>query len=152
MEKTSKFCYDYPRPALTSDCIILNKNDDVIKVLLIKRAYEPFKKHWAFPGGFVDSDETTLQAAKRELIEETGITVEELKQLQTFSDIGRDPRGKTVSVVYYAFVSSENISVKAGDDATEAEWFDINKLPELAFDHADIMDFAVKQLELKSCK
>ena len=148
MNKNRKFCYEYSRPALTSDCIILNKDDADIKVLLIKRAHEPFKGLWAFPGVFVDMHETTFEAAKRELFEETGITVEDLKQLQTFSDIGRDPRGRTVSVVYYAYVSADKNNISAGDDASEARWFSINKLPKLALDHTMILDFAKKKLSV----
>ena len=148
MEKDEQFCYKYPRPALTSDCIIFSKIEDNIKVLLIERAHYPYKDFWAFPGGFVDPDETTLQAAKRELYEETGIIVNDLTQLQTFSDIDRDPRGRTVTVVYYAFISAKETIINAGDDASEARWFSINKLPRLAFDHAIILDFAKKQLSV----
>lgn len=148
MEKDEQFCYKYPRPALTSDCIIFSKIEDDIKVLLIERAHYPYKDFWAFPGGFVDPDETTLQAAKRELYEETGIIVNDLTQLQTFSDIDRDPRGRTVTVVYYAFISAKKTIINAGDDASEARWFSINKLPRLAFDHAIILDFAKKQLSV----
>ncbi|MCD4794852.1 MAG: NUDIX hydrolase [Bacteroidales bacterium] len=148
MKKINKFCYEYPRPALTSDCIIFSKIEDDIKVLLIERAYDPYKGFWAFPGGFIDPDETTLEAAKRELLEETGIIIDELTQLQTFSDIDRDPRGRTVTVVYYAFISAKETVINAGDDASEARWFSINKLPKLAFDHAMILDFARKGLSL----
>ena len=142
-----QFCYEYPRPALCSDCIILRKKANRIEVLLIQRAYDPFRGMWAFPGGFVDEDETTDQAAKRELFEETGIECFDLQQLHTFSEPNRDPRGRTVSVVYYAFVDPET-NVKAGDDAKNAEWFPIEKLPELAFDHSKIIEFAEKTLEL----
>ncbi len=147
MKKINKFCYEYPRPALTSDCIIFSKIEDNIKVLLIKRAYDPYKGFWAFPGGFIDPDETTLEAAKRELLEETGIIIDELTQLQTFSDIDRDPRGRVVSVIYYTFLNKP-VDIKAGDDAKHVKWFSLSKVPALAFDHAMILDFARKRLSL----
>ena len=147
MKKNKQFCYEYPRPALSSDCIIFSKTGNDIKVLLIKRAYDPYKEFWAFPGGFVDPDETTLQAAKRELMEETGIFADELTQLQTFSDINRDPRGRVVSVIYYTFLEKP-VNIKAGDDAKEVRWFSLSNVPALAFDHAMILDFAGKKLFL----
>ena len=147
MTKKMQFCYEYPRPALTVDCIILKKEENDIELLLIQRAQEPFKGKWALPGGVVDEDETTEKAAERELTEETGIRTQNLKQLHTFSEPDRDPRGRTVSVVYYAFVE-RNILTKAGDDAAKAEWFPINKLPELAFDHSEIIKYAINELNL----
>lgn len=147
MKKDKQFCYEYPRPALCTDCIIFSKIKDEIKILLIERAYDPFKGFWAFPGGFVDPDETTLEAAKRELYEETGITVNDLTQLHTFSDIDRDPRGRTVSVVYYAFLNKP-VEINAGDDAKHVKWFSLKKLPALAFDHSMILNFARKQLSV----
>ena len=147
MKKDKQFCYEYPRPALSSDCIIFSKIEDDIKILLIERAFDPFKGFWAFPGGFVDPDETTLEAAKRELYEETGIILNELTQLQTFSDIDRDPRGRVVSVIYYAFLNKP-VDIKAGDDAKHVKWFSFTKIPALAFDHTMILDFARKKLSV----
>lgn len=147
MEKNKQFCYEYPRPALTSDCIIFSKIEDDIKVLLIERTHDPYKGFWAFPGGFVDPDETTLQAAKRELLEETGIIVNKLTQLQTFSDIDRDPRGRVVSVIYYTFLDKP-VDITAGDDAKHVKWFSLTKIPALAFDHSMILDFARKELSV----
>lgn len=129
--------YKYPRPALTVDAIVFRKSLK-LEVLLIERGAEPFKNMWAFPGGFVDMDETVEKAAERELFEETGLTGIELKQFHTFSAINRDPRHRTVSVVFVGFTEL-NIEPKAGDDAKNAKWFDLNNLPNLAFDHAEIL-------------
>lgn len=145
MNDKGKFCYDYPRPALTVDCIVISKSKTDSKILLIQRNNEPFKDAWAFPGGFVDMDETTFEAAKRELKEETGIEVDNLVQIHTFSDVDRDPRGRTISVVYFAEVNEENFNVIAGDDASDATWFSLKELPELAFDHDMILEFVVKE-------
>ncbi|OFX24789.1 MAG: NUDIX hydrolase [Bacteroidetes bacterium GWA2_31_9] len=133
------FTYEYPRPALTADCIILHKLGKSFELLLIKRKHEPFENHWALPGGFMDMDETIENAASRELLEETGLIIENLKQFKTYSSINRDPRGRTVSVIFYGFVD-ENQLPKAGDDATEVKWFNINDLPKLAFDHETIIN------------
>ena len=130
--------YKYPRPALTVDAIVFRKTSKT-EVLLIQRGNEPFKNLWAFPGGFVDMDETVEQAAVRELFEETGIKGIELKQFYTFSAINRDPRHRTVSVVFVGF-TEKNIEPKAGDDAKNAKWFELDNLPELAFDHAEILE------------
>lgn len=137
----------HKKPALTTDIIIFSNIEKDLKVLLIKRKYEPFKDKWAFPGGFVEYDEELEVAAHRELEEETSIKDVSLKQLGTFGRVGRDPRGRTVSVVYYTCVDdSSKLNVKAQDDAKEAQWFSVKKLPELAFDHAEIMDFALENL------
>ncbi len=135
----------YKPIALTVDAIILSKTGNGIKILLIKRKNQPFKDKWAIPGGFADYDEELETAAKRELEEETGVKTPCLNQLYTFGKINRDPRGRTVSVVYYAFVDETGTKIKAGDDAKEAQWFDVGDLPELAFDHEEIIDFALKK-------
>ena len=136
--------------ALTVDTIIFSKTGSVTKILLIKRKNPPFKDKWAIPGGFVEYDEELETAAKRELEEETGVKDIPVQQLYTFGKIGRDPRGRTVSVVYFAIINDINMNIKAGDYAKEAEWFNITKLPELAFDHREIIDFAVKKCQLLS--
>ncbi|HBG48144.1 MAG TPA: NUDIX hydrolase [Cyanobacteria bacterium UBA9971] len=140
---------EYKNPALTTDIILFSCDGEKdLKVLLIKRKYEPFKDKWAFPGGFVEYDEELETAAHRELEEETGIKDLCLKQLGTFGRVGRDPRGRTVSVVYYAFVDdASKLNVKAQDDAKDARWFNIKKLPELAFDHAEILDCALANVK-----
>ncbi len=149
MESLKKFCYEYPRPALTTDCVLLGFHDKGIKVLLIERKDEPFKGKWAFPGGFVDMDETTLVSANRELYEETGLENIPLKQLHTFSDLNRDPRGRVVSVVYYTFQPLSFFGqVRAGDDAVNVKWVEINEMPDLAFDHNVVLNFTLKKIGL----
>jgi len=133
------YSYNYPRPMVTTDIVLLNKRGAELKILLIKRLNDPFKDSWALPGGFVDKDEALLNAAKRELQEETSITNTRLMQFKTYGDAGRDPRGHTVSVVYYAINTEELLAAKAGDDAKEIKWFSLNKLPEMAFDHNQIV-------------
>ena len=135
----AKFTYDYPRPALTVDVALLT-SDQPPRMLLIRRKHEPFAGCWALPGGFVDEGERLLDAARRELREETGLENIELEQLQTFGDPGRDPRGWTVSVVYLAQVQPDRLSPQAADDAAEVAWFPIDDLPKMAFDHANVLD------------
>lgn len=132
------YTYEYPRPAVTTDCIIIRRKDP-LDILLIERKHEPFMGMWALPGGFVEIDEDLLQGAIRELQEETNLTEVSLKQFKTYGKPGRDPRGRTISVVYYGFLDHDDIA-KAGDDAAKVRWFNIDNLPPLAFDHAEIMD------------
>lgn len=134
----------YKPIALTVDIIVFAGSSSNVKTLLIKRGNPPFKDKWAIPGGFVDYNEELEDAAKRELQEETGIQGISLQQLHVFGKPGRDPRGRTVSVVYYACIDNANLRIKAGDDAKEVQWFNIQELPELAFDHQEILDYAVK--------
>jgi len=140
------YTYDYPRPALTVDAVIFKREGQDLKVLLIQRKYPPFEGQWALPGGFVNMDETLEQAVHRELLEETGLRCIHLEQLHAFGAIGRDPRGRTVSVVYWGFTDHDQ-KPKAGDDAISAAWFSINKLPPLAFDHNEILNIAIKKTE-----
>ena len=139
--------YKYPRPALTVDVILFLKKRDDTFVLLIDRKNDPFKGEWAFPGGFVDMDEGLEQAALRELEEETGVSSICLTQFATYGTLGRDPRGRTVSVIYSSEVSpSFEEKIVAGDDAAKVKWFSLKSLPELAFDHAEILnDYLQKQ-------
>lgn len=139
------FTYEYPRPELTADCVVFGADEDGLKLLLIERAKEPFKGRFALPGGFVDMDETTLQAARRELEEETGLKTNSLVQLHTFSAPDRDPRGRTVAVAHLALVRPS--AVAAGDDAAKAEWVEVNALPPLAFDHDEIVAVALSRLQ-----
>ena len=136
------YTYKYPRPALTADCIVITKEAEP-KVLLIERGDEPFKGCWAFPGGFMNMDETTEQCAIRELMEETGLKVNEVHQIGAYSKVDRDPRGRTVTVAYLAIVDAP-MAVCGQDDAAKAQWFPLSALPELAFDHEEIMQDAVK--------
>ena len=137
------YTYKYPRPAVTADCIVITKEAEP-KVLLIKRGDEPFKGCWAFPGGFMNMDETTEQCAIRELEEETGLKVSKVYQIGAYSKVDRDPRGRTITVAYLAIIDA-SMAVKGQDDAAKAQWFPLSTLPELAFDHDEIMWDAIKK-------
>lgn len=141
------YTYKYPRPAVTADCIVITKETEP-KVLLIQRGNEPYKGCWAFPGGFMDMDETTEQCAIRELEEETGLVVGHVQQIGAYSKVDRDPRGRTITVAYLALIDSP-VPIKGQDDAASAQWFPLSTLPPLAFDHAEIMRDAVKLLSEK---
>ena len=138
------YTYEYPRPAVTADCVVVAKEKDP-KVLLIQRGNEPFKGQWAFPGGFMNMDETTEQCAMRELEEETGLKVTEIKQIGAYSKVDRDPRGRTVTVAYLAIIDKVE-AVKGLDDAAKAQWFPLSNLPKLAFDHEEIMKDANRMI------
>ena len=140
---------NYKNPALTVDIILFSIIDDVLKLLLIKRKNPPFQDKWAIPGGFVEYDEEIETAAHRELEEETGVRDVLLEQVHTFGKVGRDPRGRTVSVVYFSLINSSGLHVKADSDAKEVKWFSVKDLPELAFDHAEIIDFTIRFLRQK---
>lgn len=137
-----EYTYKYPRPAVTADCVVMT-NEPLPKVLLIQRGADPFKGAWAFPGGFMNMDETTEQCAIRELEEETGLKVTTVHQIGAYSKVDRDPRGRTITVAYLAIIDSPE-KVIGQDDAAKAEWFPITELPHLAFDHYDIMQDAVR--------
>ncbi len=132
---------------VTVDIVILRKLQSSHHVLLIKRKNDPYRGSWALPGGFVDEGEDLQTAAMRELHEETRIVVSSVEQLRAFGTPGRDPRQHTVSIAFYAFVDQGAVA-KAADDADDADWFDLDRLPDLAFDHADIMAFAKEKLQL----
>ena len=135
------YTYKYPRPAVTADCVVMTKEERP-QVLLIQRGFDPFKGCWAFPGGFMNMDETTEQCAIRELEEETGLVVTELHQIGAYSKVDRDPRGRTITVAYLVLVDHP-IAATGQDDAAKAQWFPIDALPPLAFDHEDIMQDAM---------
>lgn len=137
------YTYEYPRPAVTADCIVITREADP-KVLLIQRGGNPFKGSWAFPGGFMDIDETTEQCAIRELEEETGLKLTVLQQIGAYSKVDRDPRGRTITVAYLMIVDAP-MAVTGQDDAAKAEWWPLSDLPHLAFDHYDIMQDAIKK-------
>lgn len=132
-----QYTYDYPRPAVTTDCVVFGIDGQNLKVLLIERGQEPYKGHWAFPGGFLNMDETAEQCAVRELKEETGLDLHDLKQIGAFSAVDRDPRGRVITIAFYALTRPS--AVQGGDDAAEARWFALNELPPLAFDHDSIL-------------
>lgn len=136
--------------SVTVDTIILTVAGEDLRVLLVRRKNEPFAGQWAIPGGFVEADESLDQAAGRELAEETGIDdVSYLEQLYTFGDPGRDPRGRVITVAYYALVPPPSDAPTAGDDAADAQWFSMYDLPPLAFDHGAILDYALQRLRAK---
>jgi 8-oxo-dGTP diphosphatase len=137
-------CYEYPRPAVTVDIVLFYcATKDSKKILLIKRASEPFKGRWALPGGFVDEEESLEKAAARELEEETGVRRVRLEQFGAFGDPGRDPRGHTVSVGFTASLD-ECPETRAADDAEDAQWYSVMRLPRLAFDHKKLVRAALR--------
>jgi 8-oxo-dGTP diphosphatase len=149
METKLNYSYEYPRPAVTTDCIIFGFDAGEIKVLLVERGIEPFQGRWALPGGFLQMDENADECAQRELFEETGLENVFIEQLYTFSDVDRDPRGRVITVSYFALVKLANYKVQAGDDAKNAKWFPISKVPSLAFDHDRILRVALNRLRGK---
>lgn len=144
------YTYEYPRPRLTVDCVIFGLDESSrLKALLIQRGHDPFKGTWALPGGFVDMDEPLVEAALRELKEETGVSNVFIEQLYTIGTPNRDPRGRVVTVVYFALINLAQHKIGADSDAQDVRWFPISALPALAFDHADIMDMAIQRLRGK---
>lgn len=139
-----KYCYKYPHPAVTTDCVIFGFDGSELQVLLIERGIEPFKGKWAFPGGFLNMDETAGEGARRELKEETGLENAYIEQFNTYSEPGRDPRERVITIAHYALVRIQE--VKGGDDAAKAQWFPIDEVPQLAFDHDKILRDAMRKL------
>ena len=131
---------------VTVDAVVFLLSEGKAKVLLIKRKKEPFKGKWAFPGGFVEMDEELEEAVARELAEETGLCGVKLEQMRTFGRCGRDPRGRQISIAFMGMVEAEQPNIKAGDDAAEVRWFDVDQLPELAFDHNEMAKTAIERL------
>lgn len=142
-----EYTYKYPRPAVTADCVVITKETEP-KVLLIQRGIDPYKGCWAFPGGFMNMDETTEECAIRELEEETGLKLSTIHQIGAYSKVGRDPRGRTITVAYLAIIDAP-VEVAGQDDAAKAEWFPLSDLPHLAFDHYDIMQDAIALYKTK---
>ena len=140
----NKYCYRYPHPAVTTDCVIFGFDGERLQVLLIERGIEPYKGRWAFPGGFLKMDETAEEGARRELKEETGLDSAYMEQFHTFSTPERDPRERVISIAYYALVKIQE--VKGGDDAASARWFPLDEIPSLAFDHDYILRMATQRL------
>lgn len=144
------FTYEWPRPAVTVDCVVFGFGEDGVSVLLVRRGEQPFEGSWALPGGFMREDEGLEDAARRELIEETGLTLSFLEQLYTFGAPKRDPRGRVITVAFYALVQElAQPPLVATGDAAAAQWFSEHKLPELAFDHAQILEVARARLRGK---
>lgn len=140
-----KYCYEYPRPAVTVDAAVLVKQNKQWFILLIERKHDPFKGCYALPGGFVDEDETLENAIARELQEETNLTLSNLQQFRAYSRPDRDPRGRTISVIFISILNTFPDAV-AGDDAAAVKWFPLNQLPELAFDHTEIVADIMKSM------
>lgn len=137
--------YKYEHMAVTTDCVIFSYENRDLKVLLVRRGADPYKGQWAFPGGFLQMTETAKEGALRELKEETSVTDAPIRELGVFSDIDRDPRERVITIAWYALVKPSK--VKGGDDADEAEWFSIDNLPPLAFDHKKIFETAKERLK-----
>lgn len=133
-----RYCYEHPRPAVTTDVVLFRTRGEAREVLLIQRKNDPYEGRWAFPGGFLDENEPLESAARRELHEETGIEAATLGQFAAYGDPGRDPRGHTVTIVFTGEVTAD-VEGSADDDAADARWFPLEKLPELAFDHGEIL-------------
>jgi 8-oxo-dGTP diphosphatase len=140
------YTYDHPRPAVTVDNLIFSFEEKEVQVLLVQRKLPPFKGEWALPGGFVEINESLDDAALRELREETGIDNAFIQQLKSFGEVDRDPRGRIISVAYFALVRKESVTITPGSDAQGVAWFNVNELPILAFDHDEIIDYAVEYL------
>lgn len=141
--------YDYARPALTVDCVVFGADAGELRVLLIERGIAPFEGQWALPGGFVGIGEELEAAARRELREETGVENVFLEQCHTYGGLARDPRERIVTVAYYALVKLSDHRVQAATDARDAAWFGVGELPNLAFDHRQIVDDALLQLRVQ---
>lgn len=143
------FSYSYPRAALTVDCCVFRDNHGTEEILLIQRDRPPFEGFWALPGGFIEMDETLMEAAMRELKEETGLKDIEMHQMHAFDKIDRDPRGRTISVVFTGQVMNADQKIRPASDARDVHWFTPDNIPLLAFDHNDIVRMAVRKRKLK---
>ena len=140
-----QYCYEYPRPSVSVDIVLITKEARP-RVLLIRRKKDPHAGKWAIPGGFIDMDETLEESARRELREETGLEVGRLEQLHSFGDPGRDPRGRVISVTFLGRIDPAKVKLQAGDDAADAQWFPLQRLPPLAFDHREILAMAKSRI------
>ena len=141
------FAYQYPRPSVTADSVLFAKKNGDMYVLLIQRGNEPYKDYWAFPGGFLNMDETVAHCAERELEEETGIRIRGMQLAGVYSDVERDPRGRVITAAYTAMTTMPEAI--AADDAAAAKWWPLKALPELAFDHATILKDAMRILKIE---
>lgn len=148
MSENKKYCYKYPHPAVTTDCVIFGYDvKDGLSVLLIRRGLDPYKGSWAFPGGFIRMDEDAETGARRELNEETGLDSVYVEEFGCFSEVYRDPRERVITIAFYALVRKAD--VKGGDDAEAASWFPLDRIPPLAFDHDRILRVALRKLKEK---
>ena len=150
MAKKGTYVYEWPRPMVTVDAAVFGFFAGKAKLLLVNRKWEPYKGCWAIPGGFIEIDEELEDAVARELEEETGLADVDLEQMRTFGTVGRDPRGRQITVVFMGIAGKGRKRVRGGDDAAEARWFDIERLPEnMAFDHKEVAEFAISRLKRK---
>ena len=149
MSAHNKHTYDYPRPAVTVDCVIFGFSENQLKILLTKRSIEPYTGSWALPGGFIEMDETADDCSRRKLKEEAGLEGIYMEQLYTFSTIDRDPRDRVISIAYYALVKSTDRVLHAGTGIADVQWFALKDIPSLAFDHSKIVDIATERLKGK---
>lgn len=143
------FQYEYPHPAVTVDVVVFTIRDRKLKLLLVRRAGEPYRGRWSLPGGFVQIEEDLDAAARRELKEETGVAGVFLEQLYTFGRPDRDPRERVITVAYYALIPSDQLELRAATDAEAVGWFALDELPPLAFDHNEILAMAHQRLVAK---
>lgn len=143
------YTYKYPHPAVTTDCVIFGYDGKDLHILLIERGLDPYKGCWALPGGFLNMDETAEEGARRELMEETNVSDVYLEQFHTFTKVDRDPRERVLTIAFYALVRKSDYQVIGGDDAARAEWFNVDELPPLAFDHAEIIKMARERVREK---
>ena len=141
-----KYVYEWPRPMVTADAAVFAFFDGKTRLLLIQRKHDPYQGRWALPGGFVEIEEDLPDAVARELAEETGLTGVHLEQLRAFGRPGRDPRGRTITIAYFGIVEKGWDRVRADDDAARVEWYDIDSLPPMAFDHDEIVRCAIARL------
>lgn len=143
-DKRGHYVYDYPRPMVTVDAVVFTLRDGHRELLLIQRKNPPYAGCWALPGGFVDMDESLECAVARELAEETGLSGIALTQFHAFGDPGRDPRGRNICIAYVGEADWRSAAPRAADDAGDVRWFPLDALPPLAFDHARIVEYALR--------
>ena len=143
------FSYKYPRPAVTTDCVIFGFDGKQLHILLIERSRDPYKGTWALPGGFLEMDETAEEGAARELYEETHVKDVFLEQFHVFCAVNRDPRERVITIAFYALIRQCDYQILAGDDAARACWFEVDELPPLAFDHNEIISKSREHLKIK---
>ena len=144
-DSNGMYSYPYPRPAVTADTLVFSS--DKKEILLIRRKNDPYKGCWAFPGGFLNMDETLEQCARRELMEETTVAAGEMHEIGSYSAVDRDPRGRVITTAYYTFVDKNTVRPHAADDAAEIGWFRLDSLPPLALDHKEILADALSAFE-----
>ena len=141
------YAYQYPRASVTADAVLFAEKEGQMYVLLIQRGNDPYKGYWAFPGGFLNMDETVARCAERELKEETGIVLTGMQLVGIYSDVERDPRGRVITAAYTAMTTMPEAT--AADDAAAAQWWPLDDFPPLAFDHETILRDAKRVMNIK---